>query len=106
MSAPRRIVSTDSVPLKDSANVVLSQYLGFSGKLRALQVTPEKIGENPELAAIMDQYGIARVGIHRVGLVSPTGDSVAVIALIPFAPRAGAPSRAIASATGRASGGR
>ena len=89
MSAPRRIASTDSVPLNDSANVVLSQYLGFSGKLRALQVTPEKIGENPELAAMMDQYGIARVGIHRVGLVSPAGDSVAVIALIPFAAKSG-----------------
>jgi hypothetical protein len=42
MSAPRRIASTDSVPLKDSANVVLSQYLGFSGKLRALQVTRKR----------------------------------------------------------------
>jgi hypothetical protein len=51
----------------------------------------------------MDQYGIARVGIHRVGLVSSAGDSVAVIALIRLPPRAAAPSRAIASATGRAS---
>ena len=89
MSAPRRIVSPDSVPVKDTANLVLSQFLGLSGKLRALQVTPEKIGENPELAAIMDQYGIAQVGIHQVGLVSAAGDTVSVIALIPFAAKSG-----------------
>jgi len=89
MSAPRRITRPDSVPVTDTANVVLSQFLGFSGKLRALQVTPEKIGESPELAAIMDQYGIGEVGIHQVGLVSPAGDSVSVIALIPFAAKSG-----------------
>ena len=89
MSPPRRVVSTDSIPVKDSANVVLPQFLGFSGKLRAVQVTPEKIGESPELAAIMEQYGISQAGIHRVGLVSPAGDSVALIALIPFAAKSG-----------------
>jgi uncharacterized protein YcbK (DUF882 family) len=89
MSPPRRIASTDSIPVKDSAIVVLPQFLGFSGKLRAVQVTPEKVGESPELAAIMEQYGIAQAGIHRVGLVSPTGDSVALIALIPFSAKSG-----------------
>lgn len=85
MSAPGRAGRIDSVPLKDSANLVLPQYLGLSGKLRAVQVTPEKIGENPDLAALMDRHGIAEVGIHQVGLVSAAGDSVALIALIPFA---------------------
>ena len=75
--------------MKDSANLVLPQFLGFSGKLRAVQVTPEKIGESPELAAIMEQYGIAQAGIHQVGLMSPAGDSVALIALIPFAAKSG-----------------
>src|SRR5678815_3602718 len=89
MTAPRHIAAADSVPVMDSANIVLPQFLGFSGKLRAVQVTPEKIGESPELAAIMDQYGIAQVGIHRVGLVSPAGDSVSLIALIPFAAKSG-----------------
>ena len=89
MSPPRRIASTDSVPVKDSAIVVLPQFLGFSGKLRAVQVTPEKVGESPELAAIMEQYGIAQAGIHQVGLFSPAGDSVALIALIPFAAKSG-----------------
>jgi hypothetical protein len=89
MSAPRRVGPTDSVPVADSANIVLPQFLGFSGKLRAVQVTPEKIGESPALAAIMEQYGIAQAGIHQVGLVSPAGDSVALIALIPFAAKSG-----------------
>ena len=89
MTAPRHIVAADSVPVVDSANLVLPQFLGFSGKLRALQVTPEKIGESPDLAAIMDRYGIAQVGIHQVGLMSATGDSVSVIALIPFAAKSG-----------------
>ncbi len=89
MSAPRRVGPTDSVPVADSANIVLPQFLGFSGKLRAVQVTPEKIGESPELAAIMEQYGIAQAGIHQVGLMSPAGDSVALIALIPFAAKSG-----------------
>jgi uncharacterized protein YcbK (DUF882 family) len=90
MSPPRRVGSIDSVPVKDSANVVLPQFLGFSGKLRAVQVTPEKIGESPELAAIMEQHGIALAGIHQVGLVSAGGDSIALIALIPFAAKNGA----------------
>jgi uncharacterized protein YcbK (DUF882 family) len=90
MSPPRRVGGVDSVPVKDSANVVLPQFLGFSGKLRAVQVTPEKIGESPELAAIMEQYGIALAGIHQVGLVSAGGDSIALIALIPFAAKSGA----------------
>jgi uncharacterized protein YcbK (DUF882 family) len=89
MTAPRRIPGPDSVPVRDSANIVLPQFLGFSGKLRAVQVTPEKIGESPELAAIMDQYKIAQVGIHQVGLVSPSGDSVSLITLIPFAAKSG-----------------
>lgn len=89
MTAPRHIVAADSVPVVDTANLVLPQYLGFSGKLRAVQVTPEKIGENPELAAIMDRFGIAQVGIHQVGLVSTAGDSVSIIALIPFAAKSG-----------------
>jgi uncharacterized protein YcbK (DUF882 family) len=89
MSPPRRVGSIDSVPVKDSANVVLPQFLGFSGKLRAVQVTPEKIGESPELAAMMEQYGIAQAGIHQIGLVSAGGDSIALIALIPFAAKSG-----------------
>ena len=89
MTAPRHIARGDSVPVLDTANVVLPQFLGFSGKLRAVQVTPEKIGETPELAAIMDRFGIAQVGIHLVGLTSPAGDSVALIALIPFAAKSG-----------------
>jgi uncharacterized protein YcbK (DUF882 family) len=89
MTAPRHIAPADSVPVADTANVVLPQFLGFSGKLRAVQVTPEKIGESPELAAIMDRFGIAQVGIHLVGLTSPAGDSVALIALIPFAAKSG-----------------
>ncbi len=90
MSPPRRVGRADSVPVTDSANVVLPQFLGFSGKLRAVQVTPEKIGESPELAAIMEQHGIAQAGIHQVGLVSAGGDSIALIALIPFAAKSGA----------------
>jgi hypothetical protein len=89
MSAPRRVGGSDSTGVRDSASLVLPQFLGFSGKLRALQVTPEKIGESPALAAIMAQYGIAAAGIHNVGLVSPAGDSVALIALIPFAAKNG-----------------
>ena len=89
MSAPRRVMGTDSVPVVDSANLVLPQFLGLSGKLRAVQVTPERIGESPELAAIMERHGIAQVGIHQVGLVTPAGDSVALIALIPFAAKSG-----------------
>jgi uncharacterized protein YcbK (DUF882 family) len=92
MSAPRRVGRTDSVAVRDTAdtaNVVLSQFLGFSGKLRAVQVTPEQIGESPALAAIMEQHGISTVGIHQVGLVSPAGDSLSLIALIPFAAKSG-----------------
>lgn len=89
MSAPRHIGTPDSLPVLDSANLVVSQYLGFSGKLRAVQVTPEKIGETPALAAIMEHYGIAAAGIHQVGLVSAAGDSVSLIALIPFAAKDG-----------------
>jgi uncharacterized protein YcbK (DUF882 family) len=89
MAPSRRIAATDSVPLHDSANVVMPQFLGFSGKLRALQVTPERIGESPALAAMMEQYGIASPGIHQVGLTSPDGQPVALIALIPFAAKNG-----------------
>ncbi len=89
MTAPRHIAAADSVPLRDTASVVLSHFLGFSGKLRAVQVTPEKIGANPDLASIMDRFGIAEVGIHQVGLVSEAGDSLSLIALIPFAAKSG-----------------
>lgn len=89
MSAPRRTGTSDSTPVRDSANPVLPQYLGFSGKLRAVQVTPERIGESPALAMMMEEYGISAAGIHQVGLVSPAGDSVALIALIPFAAKSG-----------------
>jgi uncharacterized protein YcbK (DUF882 family) len=89
MSAPHRAGTTDSVPVVDSANIVLPHFLGLSGKLRAVQVTPEKIGESPELAAIMERHAIAQVGIHQVGLISEAGDSVALIALIPFAAKSG-----------------
>jgi uncharacterized protein YcbK (DUF882 family) len=84
MSAPRRQAVRDTTDVRDSALIVQSQMLGFSGKLRALQVTPEKLAESPALVEIMAQLNITEPGIHLVGLTSPTGDPVALIALIPF----------------------
>lgn len=89
MSAPRRVRAADSLPSSDSAITGLSQYLGFSGKLRAVQIAPDRMVESPALSVIMEQYGVAAAGIHRVGLFSPAGDSVTLIALIPFAAKNG-----------------
>ncbi len=89
MSAPRAVRAVDSVPSADTAKGGLSQYLGFSGKLRTVQVVPDQMEESPALAVIMEQYAVAAAGIHRVALFAPTGDSVALIALIPFAAKSG-----------------
>lgn len=74
----------DSVPLPDTTQTAISQFLGFSGKLRAVQITARLLGQHPTLAAIMDAYGITSPGIHQVGLTSAAGDSVTLISLIPF----------------------
>lgn len=89
MSAPRRLPPRDTTDVVDSALIVQPQFLGASGKLRAVQVTPEKLAEAPSLAQIIAQFNITAPGIHLVGLTNPSGDPVALIALIPFEAKTG-----------------
>ncbi len=86
MSAPRGPLARDTT---DTALVVDPQFLGLSGKLRAVQVTPELLAEAPSLAQIMAQVNASEPGIHLVGLTSPSGDPIALITLIPFEAKTG-----------------
>jgi uncharacterized protein YcbK (DUF882 family) len=87
MSAPR-YVANDAVVLGDSADAVLPRLLGRSGKLRAIQGTPDAIRELPVVSAVFEGVD-PTPGVHDLGLTTPDGQSFFVLALIPFETKRG-----------------
>jgi uncharacterized protein YcbK (DUF882 family) len=88
MSAPRH-VPTDGGSFGDSTDAILPRLLGRSGKLRAIQGTPDAIRELPVVSSVFE--GIDPTpGVHDFGLSTPEGESFFVLALIPFEAKSGA----------------
>jgi uncharacterized protein YcbK (DUF882 family) len=88
MSAPRRVVPPLAGPGDDSADAVLPRLLGRSGKLRAVQATPDAIRELPVVSSLFEGVD-AEPGVHDLGLSTPDGQAFFVLALIPFQQKQG-----------------
>lgn len=86
MSAPTRpvraVLPPDSVPF-DSAAPVLPEVFGRSGKLRAVQARADELAALPVLGAVFEAMDPG-VGVHDPGFVTPEGEALYVLALIPF----------------------
>ena len=89
MSAPRRALPTPVAPSDDSVDAVLPRLLGRSGKLRAIQATPDGIRELPVVSSLFEGID-PEPGVHDLGLATPNGESFFVVALIPFQTKHGA----------------
>ena len=90
MSAPRRVLPPTPAPTPDdSMDAVLPRLLGRSGKLRAIQATPDAIRELPVVSSLFEGID-AEPGVHDLGLSTPDGQSFFVLALIPFETKHGA----------------
>lgn len=88
MSAPRPAAPVDGT-IDDSTDAILPRFLGRSGKLRAIQGTPDAIRVLPVVSAVFE--GIDPTpGVHDLGLTTPGGESFFVLALIPFESKRGA----------------
>jgi uncharacterized protein YcbK (DUF882 family) len=88
MSAPRHVATEDG-SVGDSTDAILPRLLGRSGKLRAIQGTPDVIRELPVVSSVFE--GIEPTpGVHDLGLSTPDGSSFFVLALIPFETKRGA----------------
>jgi Bacterial protein of unknown function (DUF882) len=88
MSAPRHVVTGDPSP-GDSVDAVLPLLLGRSGKLRAIQATPDGIRGLPVVSSLFEGVD-PQPGVHDLGLTTPEGESFFVLALIPFETKRGA----------------
>jgi hypothetical protein len=92
MGAPRyataTVADTTERTADDSLNALLPRFLGRSGKLRTVQVTPEQLRDLP----LFSQHfvdGDPQPGVHDVGVATAEGEPVRVLALIPFAAKQG-----------------
>jgi uncharacterized protein YcbK (DUF882 family) len=88
MSAPRHAVAIDATD-GDSTDAILPRLLGRSGKLRAIQGTPDAIRELPVVSSLFEGVD-PTPGVHDLGLSTPEGQSFFVLALIPFEHKRGA----------------
>jgi uncharacterized protein YcbK (DUF882 family) len=96
MSAPRHAVASvtavaDTVdPTRDdSVASLLPALLGKSGKLRVVQATPARVRDLPLFGQRL-AGAEPEPGVHDVGLATPEGEAVRLVALIPFAEKRGA----------------
>jgi uncharacterized protein YcbK (DUF882 family) len=81
-------VTRDAGPAGDSTDAILPRLLGRSGKLRAIQGTPDVIRELPVVSSVFE--GIDPTpGVHDLGLSTPDGEPFFVLALIPFETKRG-----------------
>ncbi|MCU0620215.1 MAG: D-Ala-D-Ala carboxypeptidase family metallohydrolase, partial [Gemmatimonadales bacterium] len=92
MSAPTRldrgVAPPDSLPI-DSVQPVLPEVFGRSGKLRAVQGRVDRLAALPVLGAVFEGADPG-VGVHDPGFVTPDGEALYVLALIPFDTKRGA----------------
>jgi hypothetical protein len=86
MTAPRYAAGAAD---GDSTDVILPRLLGRSGKLRAIQGTPDAIRELPVVSSLFEGLD-STPGVHDLGLFTPHGQSFFVLALIPFETKRGA----------------
>ena len=88
-TAPRSAVTPPAGSPRDSVDAASPLLLGRSGKLRAIQATPDAIRELPVVSSLFE--GIDPTpGVHDFGLSTPQGESFFVLALIPFDTKQGA----------------
>ena len=88
MSAPRYAATVEATD-GDSTDAILPRLLGRSGKLRAIQGTPDAIRGLPMVSSLFEGVD-PTPGVHDLGLSTPDGESFLVLALIPFENKRGA----------------
>jgi hypothetical protein len=63
------------------------EWLGLSGRLRAIIETPSSLLQNPWLRATASP--LHTPGVHDVGIVTPKGDPFYILSLLPFGEKKG-----------------
>ncbi len=89
MAAPAPARPAGDDPVRDSALALLPQFLGLSGKLRMLALTPERLQRMPVLGRLVPAEVSETPGVHDLGLSAPDGEPVRVVSLIPFTEKRG-----------------
>jgi hypothetical protein len=80
--------AADPDPGADSLQVLLARFTGFSGKLRAIAF-PARSAPPVTLGDLVPALGAPEPGVHPTGLVTPAGDSLVLLSLIPFQAKTG-----------------
>ncbi len=76
-------------PAADSLEELsVARFTGFSGKLRAIAL-PAPPAPGATLGDLVPELGVAGPGVHPTGVITPAGDSLVLLSLIPFQAKTG-----------------
>jgi len=64
--------------------LVSADLLGLSGSLRAVMGTPDALAQTPGLSSLLSGFALDGAGREWPKLATPSGDSLAVVPLVPF----------------------